>query len=176
MAIPAAGYTGQRRAPPRQGKSGFGIAVALVLADSLFGVARDSFPQIPDFPRESPPIRQDRSRGTPSGAQQRENVDDTWTAQPSANGCSFACTPDADSSVRKGLCGETPSVIHNDRDWLDFYRAAAMEFDRNKLPASIDVAEKATQQRLRGLPIAHSKEHLKLRDALNSLAVLKRML
>ena len=30
MAIPAAGYTGQRRAPPRQGKSGFGIAVALV--------------------------------------------------------------------------------------------------------------------------------------------------
>jgi hypothetical protein len=77
MAIPAAGYTGQGRAPPRQGKSGFGIAVALVLADSLFGVARDSFPQISDFPRESPPIRQDRSRGTPSGAQPRENVDDT---------------------------------------------------------------------------------------------------
>jgi len=38
------------------------------------------------------------------------------------------------------------------------------------------VAEKAIHQRLRGLPIAHSKEHGKLRDALNSLAVLKRML
>jgi hypothetical protein len=78
--------------------------------------------------------------------------------------------------MRKGLCAETPSVIHNDRDWLDFYRAAAMEFDQNRLPASIDVAEKAIQQRLRGLPIAHSKEHRKLKDALNSLAVLKRML
>ncbi len=65
---------------------------------------------------------------------------------------------------------------HNDRDWLDVYRAAVMEFDRNKLPASIDVAEKAIHQRLRGLLIAHSKEQRKLRDALNSLAVLKRML
>jgi hypothetical protein len=67
-------------------------------------------------------------------------------------------------------------VTHNDRDWLDVYRAAAMEFDRNKLPVSIDVAEKAIQQRLRGLPIAHTKEHRRLRDALNSLAVLRRML
>jgi hypothetical protein len=78
--------------------------------------------------------------------------------------------------MRKGLCSETPSMIHNDRDWLDVYRAAAMEFDRNKLPASIEVAEKAIRQRLRGLPIAHSKEQRKLRDALNSLAVLKKML
>jgi len=38
------------------------------------------------------------------------------------------------------------------------------------------VAEKAIHQRLRGLPIAHSKEHRKLKEALNSLAVLKRML
>ena len=68
------------------------------------------------------------------------------------------------------------SLFRNDRDWLDFYRAAAMEFDRNKLTASIDVAEKANQQRLRGLPIVLSKEHRKLRDALNSLAALKRML
>jgi hypothetical protein len=51
-----------------------------------------------------------------------------------------------------------------------------MEFDRHKLPASIDVAEKAVRQRLRGLPIADSKEHRELRDALNSLAVLKKML
>jgi len=58
----------------------------------------------------------------------------------------------------------------------DVYRAGVMEFDRDKLPVSIDVAEKAIQQRLRGLPITHSKEHRKLRDALNSLAVLKRML
>jgi hypothetical protein len=65
---------------------------------------------------------------------------------------------------------------NNDRDWLDVYKAAAMEFDRNKLPASIDMAEKAIHQRLRGLPIANSKEHRILRDALNSLAVLKRML
>ena len=65
---------------------------------------------------------------------------------------------------------------HNDRDWLDVYRAAAMEFDRDKLPVSIDMAEKAIHQRLRGLPIARSREHRELRDALNSLAVLKRML
>jgi hypothetical protein len=78
--------------------------------------------------------------------------------------------------MRKRLGAETQSVIYHDRDWLDFYRAAAMEFDRNKLPASIDLAEKAIQQRLRGLPIARSKEHSRLRDALNSLAALKRML
>jgi len=65
---------------------------------------------------------------------------------------------------------------NNDRDWLAVYRAAAMEFDRSKLPASIDVAEKAIHQRLRVLPIAHSKEHRELKDALNSLAVLKRIL
>jgi hypothetical protein len=76
----------------------------------------------------------------------------------------------------KCLCAETPSVNHSESEWLDVYRAAAMEFDRNKLPASIDVAEKAIRQRLRGLPIAHSKEHLKLGDALESLAALKRML
>jgi hypothetical protein len=51
-----------------------------------------------------------------------------------------------------------------------------MEFDRSKLPASIDVAEKAIHQRLRVLPIAHSKQHRELKDALNSLTVLKRML
>ena len=51
-----------------------------------------------------------------------------------------------------------------------------MEFDRDKLPTSIDVAEKAIHQRLRGLPIARSQEHRELRDALDSLAVLKRML
>jgi hypothetical protein len=78
--------------------------------------------------------------------------------------------------MRKGLRVETPSVSHNDSDWLRVYRAAAMEFDRDKLPASIEVAEKAIHQRLRGLPIADSKEHRTLRDALNSLAVLKRML
>ena len=79
--------------------------------------------------------------------------------------------------MRKRLCEETPSVSHNnDRDWLDVYRAAVMEFNRNKLPASIDVAEKAIHQRLRRLPIARSKEHRKLKDALNSLAILKGML
>jgi len=51
-----------------------------------------------------------------------------------------------------------------------------MEFDRDKSPASIEVAEKAIHQRLRGLPIGRSKEHRELRDALNSLAILKRML
>ena len=67
-------------------------------------------------------------------------------------------------------------MSRNGRHWLDVYRAAVMEFDRNKLPASIEVAEQAIHQRLRGLPIANSKEHCELRDALNSLAVLKRML
>jgi len=74
------------------------------------------------------------------------------------------------------LCAETPSVSQNARHWLDVYRAAVMEFDRHKLPASIEVAEKVIHQRLRGLPIANSKERRELRDALNSLAVLKRML
>jgi hypothetical protein len=83
--------------------------------------------------------------------------------------------------MRKGLCAETRLVSHlvshnGDRNWLDAYRAAAMEFDRSRLPASIDVAEKAIHQRLRVLPIADSKEHRELRDALNSLTVLKRML
>ena len=67
-------------------------------------------------------------------------------------------------------------MSHNDRDWLDVYRAALMEFDRDKLPTSIDAAEKAIHRRLRGVPIAKSKEHRELKDALNSLAVLKRML
>jgi hypothetical protein len=71
---------------------------------------------------------------------------------------------------------DTQSVNNNHSDWLDVYRAAALEFDRKKLPASIDVAEKAIHQRLRGLPIAKSKEQHQLKDALNSLAVLKRML
>jgi hypothetical protein len=48
-----------------------------------------------------------------------------------------------------------------------------MEFDRDKLPASIEVAEKAIHLRLRGLPIANSTAHRKLREARNSLAVLK---
>ena len=78
--------------------------------------------------------------------------------------------------MRKGLCAEILAVSPHDRDWLDAYRAAVMEFDRDKLPASIDLAEKAIHQRLRGLPIANSKEHRELRDALNSLTVLKRML
>ena len=78
--------------------------------------------------------------------------------------------------MRKGLCAETPTVSHNDSDWLGVYRAAAMESDRDKLPASIEVAEKAIHLRLRGLPIADSKEHRKLREALNSLTVLKKML
>ena len=67
-------------------------------------------------------------------------------------------------------------MTHNGRAWLGFYRAAVMEFDRDKLPALIDLAETAIQQRLRGLPIANSKEHHELRDALNNLAVLRRML
>ena len=56
----------------------------------------------------------------------------------SAIGCLFACTPGTDSSMRKCLCAETPSVRHNDSDWLGVYRAAAMEFDRDKLPACIE--------------------------------------
>jgi hypothetical protein len=83
---------------------------------------------------------------------------------------------DAEGLVRGGsVVSHNKNKNNNDRDWLDVYRAAAMEFDRSKLPARIDVAEKAIHQRLRGLPIAHSKEHRELRDALNSLAVLKRM-
>jgi hypothetical protein len=68
------------------------------------------------------------------------------------------------------------SVSHSIRHWLDVYKAAIMEFDRAKLPASIDAAESLIHQRLRGLPIANSKERRELTDALNSLAVLKRML
>jgi hypothetical protein len=42
-------------------------------------------------------------------------------------------------------------MSHNDRDWLDVYRAAVMEFDRDKLPASIDVAEKRYPPTLTGI-------------------------
>jgi hypothetical protein len=45
-----------------------------------------------------------------------------------------------------------------------------------KSSAKPELAEKAIHQRLRVLPIAHSKEHRELKDALNSLTVLKRML
>ena len=76
----------------------------------------------------------------------------------------------------RSLRSETSSVSLMTGNWLDLYKAAVMEFDRDKLPASIDVAEKAINRRLRGLPIANSKEHRELRDALNSLAVLKKML
>jgi len=47
-----------------------------------------------------------------------------------------------------------------------------MEFDRDNLPASIDVAEKAIHQRLRGLPIARSKRS---RRAIREMALLKRL-
>ena len=67
-------------------------------------------------------------------------------------------------------------MTQNGRHWLDIYRAAVMEFNRDKLPVSIEIAERAIHERLRGLPIANSKERRDLRDALNSLAVLKRML
>jgi hypothetical protein len=86
------------------------------------------------------------------------------------------CNPKPVAELKCGESAETPSVSQNGRQWLDVYRAAVMEFDRDKLPSSIEVAEQAIHQRLRGLPIANSKEHRELRDALNSLAVLKRML
>jgi hypothetical protein len=71
---------------------------------------------------------------------------------------------------------EISFVSQNDRGWIGVYRAAVMEFDREKLPASIEVAENAIHQRLRGLPVLNSKERLELTDALKSLVVLKRML
>ena len=40
---------------------------------------------------------------------------------------------------------------YDDSGWIEVYRAAAMEFDQNKLPVSIDVAEKVIHQRLRAL-------------------------
>lgn len=56
-------------------KPGFGIAVALVLADSPFGAPRDSFPQIPIHLEKAPDSARSLTRNTI--AQQRENVDDT---------------------------------------------------------------------------------------------------
>ena len=46
---------------------------------------------------------------------------------------------------------------HIGRDWVGIYKTAAMEFSRNKSPASIDLAEHAIQNLLRELPIADSK-------------------
>jgi len=40
-------------------------------------------------------------------------------------------------------------MSHNDKDWLDVYKAAVMEFNRDKLRASIEVAEEA-MPRVRG--------------------------
>ena len=39
------------------------------------------------------------------------------------------------------------SVSHSVRHWLDAYKAAIMEFDRAKLPASIDAAESLNARR-----------------------------
>jgi len=72
--------------------------------------------------------------------------------------------------------GQEISLNHTRRDWVGIYKTAVMEFSRNKSPASIDVAERAIVKLLRELPIADSKLHRELKDALNSLAVLKRML
>jgi hypothetical protein len=49
---------------------------------------------------------------------------------------------------------------HNGRDGVGIYKTAAMEFSRNKSPASIDVAEEAIQKLLREFPIADSKASL----------------
>jgi hypothetical protein len=46
---------------------------------------------------------------------------------------------------------------HIGRDWVGIYKTAAMEFSRNKSPASINLAEHAIQNLLRELPIADSK-------------------
>ena len=67
-------------------------------------------------------------------------------------------------------------MSQNSRDWIGVYRAAVMEFDRDKLPSTIEVAEKAINQCLRGLPIANSKERRELTDALKNLVALKRIL
>jgi hypothetical protein len=53
-----------------------------------------------------------------------------------------------------------------------FIEPRQWEFDRDKLPASIDLAEKAIHQRLRGLPIAHSQRS---RRAIREMAPLKRL-
>lgn len=77
--------------------------------------------------------------------------------------------------MRPELCTEASRLSVNGKEWLEVYRAAVMQFDREKLPACIDLAEKAIQRRLRALPIADSKERHELMDALNSLSVLMRM-
>ena len=46
---------------------------------------------------------------------------------------------------------------HIGRDWVGIYKTAAMEFSRNKSPASIDVAEQAIQKLWRELRIKDSK-------------------
>ncbi|MDP9162042.1 MAG: hypothetical protein M3O09_17685 [Acidobacteriota bacterium] len=64
----------------------------------------------------------------------------------------------------------------NGKDWLDFYRAAILELDPEKLPKLIEAAHTLVQKRLREVwqdgkdPV----ESRKLLDALQNLEVLRR--
>ena len=59
------------------------------------------------------------------------------------------------------------------RSWLDLYKAALMEFDREKLPGRVRAAQQAIQARLRGLSIVESKQHRELREALKHLTIIQ---
>lgn len=59
------------------------------------------------------------------------------------------------------------------RSWMDLYKAALMEFDREKLPGRVRAAQQAIQARLRGLSIVESKKHRELREALKHLTIIQ---
>jgi hypothetical protein len=59
--------------------------------------------------------------------------------------------------------------------WKDLYKAALMEFDREKLPEKILAARRAIQDHLRKLAIVESRQHRELREALNHLSIIQNL-
>jgi hypothetical protein len=62
------------------------------------------------------------------------------------------------------------------KDWVELYRSALMEFDRVRLPEKIDAANQAIQRRMYELlPQTNSlQEHRDLENALRNLRSLRR--
>ncbi len=65
------------------------------------------------------------------------------------------------------------------QDWMDLYRAALLELDRDKLPGFIQKAQDAIRERFQQLPQdpkQYNAERQALEDALQNLRVLTREL
>jgi hypothetical protein len=69
--------------------------------------------------------------------------------------------------------GSEVIAVATSQRWMELYKAALMEFDREKLPQRIEAAQRAIQARLRALAIVESKQRRELREALNHLTIIQ---